>query len=57
MEDAICNGHGILRCRCCGDLCLCGLDGEECYGCDKCERPDELYEEDENDKEAKHGKI
>lgn len=39
--EARCDGFGMLLCRCGGDLCVCGDDGEDCYGCEKCEGRDE----------------
>ncbi len=36
-----CYGYGSLSCHCGGDLCVCGLDGEECLGCPDCEREEE----------------
>ena len=35
-----CNGNGMIRCRCAGDFCICGMDGEECFGCALCEEQD-----------------
>ena len=37
---AHCSG-GIMICRCGGDTCFCGLDGQACLGCDKCDGPDD----------------
>lgn len=31
-----CGGFGFVVCWCGGDLCVCGLDGEACPGCDEC---------------------
>ena len=30
----------MIRCRCAGDFCICGMDGEECFGCALCEEQD-----------------
>lgn len=27
---------GTLMCNCGGDLCVCGMDGEPCPGCEMC---------------------
>lgn len=43
-RECICDGSGILACRCGGDFCLCGTDGEECPGCDECEHAKEDVE-------------
>jgi len=34
-------GYGTLSCHCGGDLCVCGRDGEECFGCPDCEPCDD----------------
>ena len=36
-----CNGVGMYFCHCCGDLCMCGLDGTPCTGCEDCDFLDE----------------
>lgn len=46
MSEYPCSGSGIMRCHCGGDLCVCGDDGEQCVGCENCERFDDEYEED-----------
>jgi hypothetical protein len=33
-----CSGTGFVVCFCGGDLCVCGLDGQECMGCHECSR-------------------
>lgn len=33
--SARCDGYGTIICHCGGDICVCGLDGEECF-CQKC---------------------
>jgi hypothetical protein len=45
---ARCNGDGIIDCFCGGDLCVCGLDGDQCPGCEECEAAEREwnYEED-----------
>jgi hypothetical protein len=45
-SEAYCDGYGSLVCHCGGDLCVCGSDGEQCIGCEKCEREDDYYEDD-----------
>jgi hypothetical protein len=40
-----CQGYGTLTCYCGGDLCVCGLDGEECPGCPDCEGLEEEQED------------
>jgi hypothetical protein len=47
MNIPHCDGFGIIRCRCGGDLCLCGLDQEQCEGCGACD-PDD-YDPDYDD--------
>lgn len=32
-----CDGWASLVCYCGGDLCVCGMDGEDCPGCEECE--------------------
>lgn len=45
--DSTCGGSGALRCRCGGDLCVCGNFGEaECFGCPDCEAEDDYLEEE-----------
>lgn len=39
-----CHGYGTLECYCGGDMCVCGLDGEQCLGCPDCEG---LHDEEE----------
>ncbi len=34
--DVMCSGTGTILCNCGGDLCVCGLDGSECPGCQNC---------------------
>lgn len=36
MTYAYCDGYGTMVCHCGGDLCVCGTDGEDCFGCEKC---------------------
>lgn len=36
-----CEGYGTLACDCGGDLCVCGLDGEQCPGCPDCDLNDD----------------
>lgn len=45
--EAYCDGYGMLVCHCGGDLCVCGEDGQDCYGCEKCAGRDEEDFEDE----------
>jgi hypothetical protein len=45
-----CEGSRFIVCYCGGDLCVCGLDGEDCLGCDDCvdtggEEQDQEWEE------------
>jgi hypothetical protein len=40
-----CDGWGFLTCRCGGDVCVCGLDGMECPGCEECEESERESEE------------
>lgn len=47
MFKAYCDGYGTLVCHCGGDLCVCGDDGQDCFGCEKCDRPDDEYLEDD----------
>ncbi len=47
-ERETCGGTGFYDCRCGGDFCCCGNDGEiECVGCADCDPEDywEDYEE------------
>jgi hypothetical protein len=47
-DEAVCDGYGMLSCECGGDLCVCGADGEDCYGCEKCadrDDDDDYFEE------------
>lgn len=37
FDEAYCDGYGTMVCHCGGDLCVCGTDGEDCFGCEKCE--------------------
>ena len=37
LDEPRCNGWGDIRCRCGGDLCVCGCDGELCGGCERCD--------------------
>lgn len=34
--EETCEGTGFLICNCGGDLCVCGMDGEPCPGCEDC---------------------
>lgn len=53
MWGPACDGHGRIRCICGGEFCLCGEDGEECFGCKKCRPQDEPdYEPSDDDVEA-----
>ncbi len=47
MIAAGCGGWQVLSCKCGGDLCVCGLDGEDCPGCLDCNYGYE--DEDESD--------
>ncbi len=39
---------GTISCECGGDLCVCGADGQDCLGCEKCEgRDDQDFDEPE----------
>lgn len=42
----LCNGTGIVICRCGGDICICGIDVMMCPGCDECEGEGEWDEDD-----------
>lgn len=46
-----CDGLGMIHCICGGDFCLCGMHGEPCDGCEKCdpETYDPNYEPPEDD--------
>jgi hypothetical protein len=51
--EAYCDGYGMLVCHCGGDLCVCGEDGQDCYGCEKCAgRDEDEYLEDDPSKEG-----
>lgn len=49
-----CNGLGTLDCYCGGDLCVCGMDGQDCFGCEKCEDRDgdDYFEGPELDRQS-----
>lgn len=53
-SEAYCDGYGMMVCHCGGDLCVCGTDGEDCLGCEKCDREDE-EEYDVNDQTPSAG--
>lgn len=40
LNSPYCDGWGGLVCYCGGDNCVCGMDGEECPGCDECRNDD-----------------
>lgn len=44
-----CGGAGYMTCRCGGDQCYCGNQGEiECMGCEYCDQIDDDFDyEDE----------
>lgn len=41
---AECMGNGMIRCRCGGDICVCGMDELDCPGCERCEEEPEICE-------------
>lgn len=52
-ERERCGGHGYIRCRCGGDLCVCGNHGEiDCMGCDDCDPDDYEPDDYEDDTDA-----
>lgn len=46
-----CEGYGFVICFCGGDLCVCGLDGQLCPGCNECKWEDWQQEIDETEEE------
>ena len=44
MPENFCDGWGLIVCRCAGDFCLCGMNQEECPGCEACESVDLEYD-------------
>lgn len=36
-----CNGIGMHFCHCGGDICICGIDGTLCQGCEDCDHLNE----------------
>lgn len=46
-SEAYCDGYGSMVCHCGGDLCVCGEDGDQCIGCEKCDRDDLGFMEDD----------
>ncbi len=49
-----CDGWGTIVCYCGGDLCVCGMDGESCPGCDECKQTDDETDEDVYDYELEN---